>query len=149
MASVFALDVLARYAFGLTAAFFPDLEWYGVCLAICLGLAPALSAGAHVRVEVIAERLSPKLQKLTRYVGHVVLLLPWCIFVVYAGSRYAYNATLIGEGSADPGGLPARWLPKWWVVMGFATLGVEGLRQLFFRKENPGKSKPGGSTPEC
>ena len=134
VAVVFAVDVVGRYALGLTAAFFPDLEWYGACLAVCLGLAPALAAGAHVRVEVLSERLSPKLQEVIKRSGHVALLLPWCAFVVYAGGRYAYNATLIGEGSADPGGLPLRWLPKWWVVTGFALLAVEGLRQVFSRK---------------
>ena len=134
VAAVFALDVVARYALGLTAAFLPDLEWYGTCLAICLGLGPALAYGAHVRVEVLAERMSPRLQAAILRAGHLLLLLPWCAFVVYAGARYAYNATLIGEGSADPGGLPLRYLPKWWVVAGFALLGVEGARQLFSRK---------------
>ena len=130
VACVFALDVVARYAFGQTAAAFPDLEWYGTTLAICLGLAPALAYGAHVRVEVLAERLSPRTQALVLRAGHALLLLPWCTFVVYAGTRYAYNATLLGEGSADPGGLPMRYLPKWWIVVGFGLLGLEGARQL-------------------
>ena len=134
VATVFASDVVARYAFGLTAAFFPDLEWYGVSLAICLGLAPALLHEAHVRVEIFSERLPTRAQEIITVVGHIFLLLPWCAFVVYAGSRYAYNATLIGEGSADPGGLPLRWLPKWWLVMGFVLLAGEGIRQVFSRK---------------
>ena len=137
VALIFAFDVVARYAFGVTAAFFPDLEWYGVCLAISLGLGPALLHGAHVRVEVLAERLPASVQRAITVLGHVLLLLPWCAFVVYAGTRYAYNATLIGEGSADPGGLPARWLPKWWLVMGFVLLAGEGLRQVFSRKGDP------------
>ena len=134
VAVVFASDVLARYAFGVTAAFFSDLEWYGVCLAVSLGLAPALAAGAHVRVEIVSERMPSVAQRTIAVLGHGLLLLPWCAFVMYAGTRYAYNATLIGEGSADPGGLPARWLPKWWLVMGFALLAGEGVRQLFSRK---------------
>ena len=134
VALVFASDVAARYVFGVTAAFFPDLEWYGICLAVSLGLAPALFHDAHVRVEVLSDRLPPRWRRGIALLGHGLLLLPWCAFVVYAGSRYAYNATLIGEGSADPGGLPARWLPKWWLVMGFTLLAGEGVRQLFSRK---------------
>ena len=134
VACVFAVDVVARYALGITAAFFPDLEWYCAGLAVCLGLGAALARGAHVRVEVVAERMPPLLQNLVIRLGHLLLLVPWCAFVVYAGSRYAYNATLIGEGSADPGGLPMRYLPKWWLVLGFALLGVEGVRQVFSRK---------------
>lgn len=137
VAVVFASDVTARYVFGLTAAFFPDLEWYGVCLAVSLGLAPALYSDAHVRVEVLSDRMRPAWRWVVMAIGHATLLLPWCAFVIFAGSRYALNATLIGEGSADPGGLPVRWLPKWWLVVGFALLAGEGARQLFSRKRPP------------
>ncbi len=131
VAGVFAADVCLRYAFGITAALFPDLEWYGVCLAIALGLAPTLRANAHVSVEVFAERLPPAFRQNLLRVGHLLLLLPWCAFVVYAGGRYALNSLAIGEGSADPGGLGWRWLPKLWVVLGFVLLGLEGVRAIF------------------
>ncbi len=128
VAVVFAIDVSLRYAFGITAALFPDLEWYGVCLAVSLGLAPALGVGAHVSVEVFAERLPTALRQNIVRSGHLLLLLPWCAFVVYAGGRYAVNSFSIGEGSADPGGLPYRWLPKGFLVLAFVMLGLEGLR---------------------
>ena len=130
VAVIFGVDVTARYVFGYTAALFPDLEWYGVCLAVCLSFAPALSAGAHVGVELIAERLSMRARRLILVIGHIGLLLPWVAFVCYAGGRYAINSWLIGEGSADPGGLGWRWFPKFCVVLGFTLLGLEALRQV-------------------
>ncbi len=130
VALVFAVDVGLRYALGITAALFPDFEWYGVCLGICLGLAPTLAAGGHVSVEVFAERLPDAFRQNLLRIGHVLFLLPWCAFVLYAGGRYAANSFAIGEGSADPGGLAYRWLPKWWLVMGFGLLALEGLRVI-------------------
>ena len=134
VAVVFAVDVVARYAFGLTAAFFPDLEWYITCLAVSCGLAAALRAESHARVELISERLPRSTQSLITRLGHLVLLLPWCLFVLYAGGRYALNSFAIGEGSSDPGGLPWRWLPKMLMVLGFALLGVEGAFRLFLSR---------------
>ena len=130
VALVFGLDVALRYGLGVTRAWLPDLEWYTVCVAVALSFAPALAAGAHVAVELFAERLPPRVRQLVMQIGHVTLLLPWCAFVVYAGARYALNSWAIGEGSPDPGGLPWRWLPKVAVVLGFGLLGVEGLRQV-------------------
>ena len=130
LALVFAVDVALRYALGVTASWIVDLEWYLGATALCLALAPALAADAHVRVDVFWSRLSPTARVGIRRVGHLVLLLPWCAFVVYASARYAYNGYLIGEGSPDPGGLPLRWAIKAVVPLGFLLLAGEGLRQL-------------------
>ena len=131
LAAVFAVDVSLRYVLGVTASWIVDLEWTLVAAAICLSLAPASAADAHVRVDVLWSRFRPGLRRTVLRVGHVALLLPWCAFVAYAASRYTYNSWLIGEGSPDPGGLPFRWAVKAFVPLGFALLGVEGVRQLF------------------
>lgn len=134
VAGTFALDVAGRYALGVTASWLVDLEWYLSAVALCLSFGAALRAGAHVRVDVLHARLGASTRQWVERLGHLLLLLPWCAFVVYAASRYAYNSFLVGEGSPDPGGLPLRWVVKAFVPLGFALLGLEGLRQLIGRR---------------
>ena len=139
LALVFAADVALRYALGVTASWIVDLEWYLGAAALCLALAPALAADAHVRVDVFWSRLTPTAQARIRRVGHLLLLLPWCGFVAFASARYTYNSYLIGEGSPDPGGLPLRWAIKAVVPLGFLLLAGEGLRQLLAPDERPAR----------
>ena len=140
VAAVFACDVFARYALGATASWIVDLEWYLTAASIACGLAPALMRGAHVRVDALRDRFGPLTQRWIDVLGGLLLLLPWCGFVVYAASRYAYNSFLIGEGSPDPGGLPYRWLIKMALPFAFALLGVEGVRQLWRAMREPSAS---------
>ena len=136
VAVLFTVDVVFRYAAGITYTWIIDLEWYLTSCAVCLGLASTLRVDQHVRVDVFRERQSSSMKTWTDRIGHTLLLLPWCAFVVYAGARYAYNSWVIGEGSADPGGLPARYLPKMMLVLGFVLLGIEAVRQILRATDN-------------
>jgi len=136
VALIFAIDVIARYLFGITASWIVELEWYLASVALMLSFAPTLMRDGHVRVDVLRERMHPTTKKWIDRIGHFLLLLPWCLFMIYASTRYAYNSYLIGEGSPDPGGLSYRWLIKAFVPIGFALLGIEGLRQLFSKKSS-------------
>ena len=137
LAFVFAVDVALRYALGMTASWIVDLEWTLAAAALCASFAPALAADAHVRVDVLWAKLSPRRRALLLRAGHLALMLPWCAFVVYAASRYAYNSYLIGEGSPDPGGLPYRWAVKALVPLGFLALFIEGVRGLVRQPDHP------------
>jgi len=136
VAAIFAVDVIGRYLFGITASWIVDLEWYLAAIAIMLSFAPTFYRDGHVRVDVVRERMTPSMKCWIDRIGHILFLLPWCVFIVYASSRYAYNSFLVGEGSPDPGGLPFRWLVKMFVPLGFILLGLEGVRQLFMQKTN-------------
>lgn len=134
VAVIFAVDVVGRYLFGITASWIVELEWYLAAVALMLSFAPTFKEDGHVRVDVLRERMSPNFKLWVDRVGHVLFLLPWCLFMVYASSRYAFNSFLIGEGSPDPGGLPYRWLIKAFVPIGFLLLAIEGIRQLITKK---------------
>ncbi len=134
VALIFAVDVIGRYLLGVTASWIVELEWYLASVAILLSFAPTLKQDGHVRVDVFRERLGTNTKKWIDRFGHFLLLLPWCAFIIYASSRYAYNSYLIGEGSPDPGGLPLRWVIKFFLPIGFSLLAVEGIRQLLSKK---------------
>ncbi len=133
LALLFALDVALRYLFAASATWIIDLEWYTGALIIMASLASTLRVDGHVRVDVIYSRFSSITKTRINRVGHLLLLLPLCVFIIYASTRYAYNSYLISEGSPDPGGLPLRWLVKFFIPVGFLLLLIEGLRQVFQR----------------
>lgn len=129
-ALIFSVDVIGRYAFGVTKSWIIDLEWYLAAISICLSLGPALAKDIHVRVDVLRIRFSESWKRSIDLAGHLLLLLPWCAFIIWSSSRYAFNSYLIGEGSPDPGGLPYRWLIKAVIPIGFFILALEGIRRI-------------------
>ena len=50
--------------------------------------------------------------------------------MIYASFDYALISYQIGEGSPDPGGLPARYVIKFAVTVGMSLLFLQGLASL-------------------
>jgi len=127
-------DALARYLFSASEAWMTDLEWHVFALIFILGAGYALQEDQHVRVDVLYSKWTIKRQAWIDLIGTVCFLIPWCLIVIYTGARYAETSFAIGEGSPDPGGLPARWAIKWAISIGFFLLLLQaiatGLRAL-------------------
>ena len=135
---IFVVDVATRYAVGTTFSFIVELEWYLTSVAVCLGIAPTLAGDAHVRVDILRQRMRERNRDAVDRVGHLLLLVPWCAFVVYAAGRYTYGSYLVAEGSPDPGGLPYRYAVKAFIVIGFAMLATVGLSLALRRPPRDG-----------
>jgi TRAP-type mannitol/chloroaromatic compound transport system permease small subunit len=84
----------------------------------------------HVRVDVFYDLWAPKRKAWINLVGHIFLLVPWSILIIVTGYNYTLNSWAIREGSAEPGGLPARYLIKGAIVVGFVLLLLQALSQI-------------------
>jgi TRAP-type mannitol/chloroaromatic compound transport system permease small subunit len=51
--------------------------------------------------------------------------------VIWASYPFVMNSFRIGETSPDPGGLPARWILKAAIPVGFFLLLIQGLALIF------------------
>lgn len=91
-----------------------------------LGSAYALQEDKHVRVDVFYQRFSKKTQSIINLVGTLIFLIPWCYLVIITSYKFAINSWYIREGSAQPGGLPARYVIKGMIVIGFILLALQG-----------------------
>jgi len=60
-------------------------------------------------------------------VGVAVFLLPTCFLVVWTALPFVAASWRVGESSSDPGGLPAYWLLKAAIPLGFGLLALQGL----------------------
>jgi TRAP-type mannitol/chloroaromatic compound transport system permease small subunit len=120
-------DAISRYLFATSKAWVTDLEWHVFALIFLLGAGYAFQEDQHVRVDVFYTKWSERRKAWLNLIGTIVFLIPWCLIVIYTGFHYAENSFAIGEGSPDPGGLPARWLIKGAIALGFVLLLLQAL----------------------
>ena len=105
-------DVIMRYFFNDVSIGMQELEWHLFAAMFMFGIAYTLKEDAHVRVDVFYDTLSAKKQALVNIFGSLVLALPITLVIFYYSWDYTFDAYQMGEGSADPGGLPHRWIVR-------------------------------------
>ena len=105
-------DVVMRYFFNDVSIAMQELEWHLFAAMFMFGIGYTLKEDGHVRVDVIYDQLSKKKQAIINLVGSLLFALPFTILILYFSWDYTFEAYQMGEGSADPGGLPHRWIVR-------------------------------------
>lgn len=127
---VIVTDVLLRYAFNMTSAASFELEWHLFALIFMLGASYTLQRDKHVRVDVFYHRFSKKNKAWVNAIGTAFLLLPFCAIAFWESLSFVESSFTFKETSPDPGGLPARYLIKASIPIGFFLLGLQGINLL-------------------
>lgn len=147
-----AFNVLARYAFNNSSLGLEELTWHFYSSVFLLGIPYALKHGAHVRVDLLFEKLDKRNQIIIDLVGTAVFLIPSCLVIIGGGWYFtaaAYElgnqpdsimaffnqlvSSGIGEKSQDPGGLMNRWIIKGVIPLSFVFLLLAAI-SLFLEK---------------
>ncbi|GHF26255.1 C4-dicarboxylate ABC transporter [Kordiimonas sediminis] len=131
MMLVIVADVLLRHWFVIGSTQLQELEWHFHGIVFLLGLGWAYSQNAHVRIELVSERLSPRAQAWIEVFGILLLLLPYVTALYLFSADYAAISLEYNEGSASPNGLPARYVIKYCIVLGVFLLGLSAISRLF------------------
>lgn len=125
---VMAGNVLLRYLFRTGSVWSQELEWH-LMAPICLfGMSYALRHGEHVRVDVLFARFSDRTKTAIDLIS-AVLAVTIALAVIYLSLNYVGQSWRIGEGSANPGGIPGRYALKALIPIGFALLALQSLAQ--------------------
>jgi len=128
LAAVMGANVLLRYAFSTGSVWSQELEWH-LMSPICLfGMSYALRHGEHVRVDVLYASFSERTKDLVEVVSSLIAM-AISVIVIKLSINYVMQSWLINEGSANPGGIPYRYLLKSLIPIGFALLLVQSLAQ--------------------
>jgi TRAP-type mannitol/chloroaromatic compound transport system permease small subunit len=129
---VSAGNAIVRKLFNMSSNAFLELQWYlfsGIFL-LCAGY--TLLRNEHVRIDVIAGRLSAKAQTWIDILGTVFFLLPMTLLFIYLSWPIFVRTFTHNEISTNAGGLwiwPARLL----VPIGFTLLALQGFSELVKR----------------
>ncbi len=130
MAVLTVLVVVLRYAFGEGAIALQESITYLHGIVLMLGMAYALKHDAHVRVDLIYSRLSPRGQSLVNLLGHCLFLIPVAATLLWSSLPYVRASWRILEGSSEVGGLPAVFLLKTLIPIMAALLLLQALAEI-------------------
>lgn len=134
MVLIGAYNAIVRYlgrftGTNLSSNLYLELQWYLFSLIFLLGAGYALKENAHVRVDVIYGRLGRRARAWINVVGSVLMLIPFCVFVLWVSWPAIRNSWAILEVSPDPGGLP-RYPLKAVIIVCFVLLMAQGIAEL-------------------
>ena len=150
MVGVGAYNALVRYldrftGLGLSSNTYIELQWYMYSLIFLLGAAWTLKHDAHVRVDVLFARLTPRGRAWVNLGGALLFLLPFCILVIGMSWPTVYNSWAVLEVSPDPGGLP-RYPIKTAIPVAFFLLFLQGIslaiKQIAFLRNPAAEDSP-------
>ena len=122
-------DTVMRYAFNKGNVALQELEWHLFAIVFLIGAAYTLKEKAHVRVDILYVNLSEKTKAWIDFLGVFIFLIPFSVMVILSTKGFIMNSWAIREISPDPGGLPARYILKTMIPLGFSLLIVQGLSE--------------------
>lgn len=128
---VVCYDVFTRYILKTSSVAVQELEWHIFAVLFLIAAAYSLKHDRHVRVDVFYLKFSRRGKAWVDFLGSLVFLVPLCIVAILASQQFVLNSFRIGEISPDPGGLPARYLLKAAIPLGFFLLLLQGLSLSF------------------
>lgn len=128
--AVTIFDVVTRRFLVLGSTKLQELEWHFhvILFAFCLGY--AYLKDAHVRIDLVREKLSERTQWWIEVAGCVLFLIPYCGLIVWFGIDFVERSYATSEISASATGLTHRWIIKTTIPIGFAILGLAGFAVL-------------------
>jgi TRAP-type mannitol/chloroaromatic compound transport system permease small subunit len=125
-------NAVSRFALHMSSNAWLEIQWYLFSAIFLLCGAYVLKKNEHIRIDVIAGRLSERGQNWIDVFGILVFLLPMALIVGYLSWPGFINAWNSGEMSASEGGL-IRWPVRLLLPVGFALLILQAFSELIKR----------------
>jgi TRAP-type mannitol/chloroaromatic compound transport system permease small subunit len=123
-------NVVLRYVLRTNFIAMEELQWHLFAVGFMIGLAYAIKADGHVRVDVLADRFRRRTRAWIEMLGILLFILPLCGIMLYWGWPFVLRSWTINEVSAAPGGLPYRWVIKSVILVAFALIGLAAISRL-------------------
>ena len=125
---VMASNVLLRYVFSTGSVWAQELEWH-LMAPICLfGMSYALRHGEHVRVDVVYGGFSQRTKHVVDLISAILAIII-AVLVIKLSWNYVGQSWANNEDSANPGGIPARYVLKALIPIGFALFALQSLAE--------------------
>ena len=132
MTIICSINATVRFIFNYSSNGLLEIQWY-LFAAVFLLCAPyTLQKNEHVRIDVVAGKLSPKGQAWIDILGTIFFLLPMVITILWLSLPLVADSFHINEMSANAGGL-IRWPVKMILPVAFTLLALQGISELIKR----------------
>ncbi|EXI67755.1 MAG: TRAP-type mannitol/chloroaromatic compound transport system, small permease component [Candidatus Accumulibacter adjunctus] len=125
-------NALMRYTFNFSSNAFLEIQWYLFSAIFLLGAGYTLLRNEHVRIDLIAGRLSRRGQAWIDIFGIIFFLLPMAVAIMYMSWPIFLLALHSNEQSSNAGGLTV-WPVRLLVPIGFFLLVLQGISELIKR----------------
>ncbi len=129
---VSAGNATVRKVFDISSNAWLELQWYLFGAAFMLAAAYTLQRNEHIRIDIVSNHLPKALRHAIELFGHICMLLPLCLLMLWESWPSMMESYRIGETSANFGGLLI-WPGKSFIVIGFALLFIQGISELIKR----------------
>jgi TRAP-type mannitol/chloroaromatic compound transport system permease small subunit len=129
---VSAGNAVVRYVFDTSSNAWLELQWYlfSAVFLFCAGY--ALLHNQHVRIDVIAGRMSRRTRAWIDVLGTLFFLLPMAIAIMWMSWPVFVQAWELQEMSGNAGGLIV-WPARLMIPVGFFLLILQGMSELIKR----------------
>jgi TRAP-type mannitol/chloroaromatic compound transport system permease small subunit len=121
------LVVVLRYVFDSGWIALQESVSYLHSLVFLLGAAYTLKHDAHVRVDIFYSRFSERTKAWVELLGHLFILIPVMLFIVWISWPYISDAWAVKESSRDAGGLPGVYLLKSLILLMAGLLIIQAM----------------------
>ena len=127
---VVVVNVALRYLFDEGRIELEELQWHLNALAFLLAIAYGYRVDAHIRIDLVFNRLAPRRKAWIEFYGTLLLLLPFVFAVLVFSAPFVAHSFGVGEVSPSAGGLPFRWLLKGALPAAFLLLLAAAVSRL-------------------
>lgn len=121
--------VVLRYGFGIGSIGLQEsvIYMHAAVFLLCCGF--TLQNNGHVRVDIFYQRFNARQRAWIDALGSLVLLIPFCVFLIFVSWHFVSSSWRIGEISSEPGGIAAVFILKSLIPIGAGTFALQGLAE--------------------
>ena len=119
--------VVLRYLFDTGWIALQESISYLHSMVFLLGAAYTLKHDGHVRVDIFYTRLSESGKAMLDLAGHILILMPVMVFIIWVSWPYISDSWQVAEGSREAGGLPGVYLLKSLILLMAGLLIIQGI----------------------
>lgn len=138
------VTLVLRYGFDMGAIMLQESVLYMHGAVFMLGFSYTLQHDEHVRVDIAYSRMAGQRKSLVNLAGHILLMAPLCLALLYFSLDYVANSWSILEGSQEVGGIRGVFLLKtlipasaFLLLLQTGLLAVREIHRLRVREDDP------------
>lgn len=120
-------NVVMRYGFNFGLIAIQESVIYLHSFVFMIAIAYTYRHNEHVRVDIFYSKYSSTQKAWVDLAGTILLLFPFCIYLIVTSWGYAANSWALLEGSREAGGLPFLFILKTLVPLMPALLLLQGI----------------------